>query len=77
MEGRAVSLRGGEDDPLLTDSGHVLLDCRLGAIADPEALERELNGIPGVVENGLFCAFANAALVGQPDGTVREIGPTG
>ncbi len=77
MKGREVSLRGGEDDPLLTDSGHVLLDCRLGAIADPEALERELNRIPGVVENGLFCSFANAVLVGRPDGTTREIAPTG
>ncbi len=70
---RLVALRGGEVTPLLTDSGHVILDCALGAIPDPEALDRALNQIPGVVENGLFCGIARTAVVGHPDGTVTEI----
>ena len=74
LEGRSVSLRGGEADPLLTDSGHVILDCRLGAIPDPDALDSALNQIPGVVENGLFCGIASAMVVGYPDGTAKEIG---
>lgn len=71
--GCPVAIRGGETTPLLTDSGHVILDCRLGAIADPEALDLALNRIPGVVENGLFCRQAVAMVVGHADGTVREI----
>jgi ribose 5-phosphate isomerase A len=76
LEGRPVTLRGGEADPLVTDSGHVILDLALGAIAEPGALDRALNQVPGVVENGLFCGIATAMIVGHPDGTATEIGPT-
>ncbi len=70
-----ISLRGGEADPLLTDSGHFLLDCRLGAIPDPPALEAALNRVPGVVENGLFSDIADSMMVGHMDGSVRMFGP--
>jgi len=36
-----------------TDSGNLILDCRLNII-DPEKLETEIKCIPGVVENGIF-----------------------
>ncbi len=75
LEGRGIALRGGVADPVTTDSGHLILDCHLGAIADPDALEAALTAIPGVVENGLFCKVARAMVVGYPDGTVREVGP--
>ena len=74
LERAEVVIRGGPTTPLLTDSGNVILDCRLGAIADPDGLMVGLNGIPGVVENGLFCGVADKALVGYPDGTARELG---
>lgn len=74
LERAEVVIRGGPTTPLLTDSGNVILDCRLGAIAEPDRLTVELNSIPGVVENGLFCGIANAALIGYPDGTARELG---
>jgi ribose 5-phosphate isomerase A len=70
-----VTLRREEGDPLLTDSGHFLLDCRLGAIPDPPALEAALNRIPGVVENGLFSAVADSMMVGYTDGSTRMFGP--
>lgn len=75
LEECKITLRGGEASPLLTDSGHLILDCHLGAVADPDALEQGLNRIPGVVENGLFCQFANAMVVGYPDGSAKELGP--
>lgn len=75
LGGCRITLRGGEADPLLTDSGNLILDCHTGAIPDPDALDLALNRIPGVVENGLFCGVADAMLVGYPDGTAREIGP--
>src|ERR1700736_1910659 len=49
-----IGMRGGFDTPLITDSGHYLLDCHLEKIPDPERLGESLNKIPGVVEHGLF-----------------------
>jgi ribose 5-phosphate isomerase A len=53
--------------PYLTDNGNQILDCSFGAIADPPALASELNGMPGVVEHGLFIGLAKVALVGRGD----------
>jgi ribose 5-phosphate isomerase A len=75
LGGRQITLRGGEAAPLLTDSGNIILDCHLGAIPDPDALELALNRIPGVVESGLFCKVAQAMVVGYPDGTAKEMEP--
>ena len=37
-----------------TDNGNLILDVRGLSIAEPIALEREINDIPGVVTNGIF-----------------------
>ena len=62
-----IRLRGGSS-PFLTDSGHHILDCSLGAIANPEQLSQILSPIPGVVEHGLFIGLARAAIVAGPEG---------
>jgi ribose 5-phosphate isomerase A len=49
---------GAPGRPFLSDGGNYILDCACTAIPDPEALADRLNRIPGVVENGLFLAFA-------------------
>jgi ribose 5-phosphate isomerase A len=49
-----IKVRGGLQTPLITDSGHDLLDCELGEIGDPDGVALKLNQIPGVVEQGLF-----------------------
>ena len=51
--------------PLITDQGNMLLDVTFDAIDDPAHLERTLNNLPGVVENGLFVGLADMALVGE------------
>jgi ribose 5-phosphate isomerase A len=56
-----------DGSPYLTDNGHQILDCSFGKIVDPPALARELNGMPGVVEHGLFIGLAMLALVGRGD----------
>lgn len=68
-----IEIRGGLGKPLITDSGHYLLDCHLQAIADPEALGGRLNQIPGVVENGLFIGIATDAVVGCADGRTEVL----
>jgi ribose 5-phosphate isomerase A len=52
-----------------TDNGNVVLDCHGLTILDPVALETELNGITGVVTNGLFARRgADVLLLGTPEG---------
>ncbi len=70
-----AELRLGDDgEPYLTDEGHFLLDCALGADADPDRLDVEINQVPGVVEHGLFVGRAERALLGSPDGDARSAG---
>ena len=52
-----------------TDNGNLVLDCHGLTIMDPPALEAELNGIAGVVTNGLFARRgADVLLLGTPEG---------
>jgi ribose 5-phosphate isomerase A len=52
-----------------TDNGNLILDCHGLLIMDPPALEAELNGIAGVVTNGLFARRgADVLLLGTPEG---------
>jgi len=69
-------LRGGSGDGAgwRTDNGNEILDLRPPeTVDDPAALERDLRGIPGVVETGLFVGLVHRVYVGLPDGTVQEI----
>jgi ribose 5-phosphate isomerase A len=49
----------------VTDNGNHILDCRIGPLDDPAALEARLRVIPGVVGTGLFLAMADVVLVGD------------
>ncbi|MGQ9865379.1 MAG: ribose-5-phosphate isomerase RpiA [Pseudanabaenaceae cyanobacterium] len=82
---RAVKALGGEpelrmgvkkDGPVITDQGNMVLDVKFAEILDPAGLEKTLNNLPGVLENGLFVGLAHTILVGElVDGVpqVREI----
>jgi ribose 5-phosphate isomerase A len=73
--GAAVRVRGAASGkPFLTDEGNHILDCNFGQIADPPALARQLENMPGVVEHGLFIRMAAIALIGKGDDVV-EIRP--
>ena len=56
--------------PVITDSGNFLVDAHLGSIPDPLVIDRELNWIPGVVENGLFTGLADEVIFADPQGTI-------
>lgn len=52
-----------------TDNGNIILDVHGLNILNPVELETTLNGIAGVVTNGLFaCRPADVLLLGTPDG---------
>ncbi|MGB3534545.1 MAG: ribose-5-phosphate isomerase RpiA [Microcoleaceae cyanobacterium] len=82
---RAIEKLGGKPElrmgvkkagPVVTDQGNLIIDVKYDAIDNPAELEKNLNNIPGVLENGLFVNVADIILVGEiNDGTpnVREI----
>lgn len=65
------------EQPLISDNGNEIIDCLLpvplhdGNAA--RALERQLRGIVGVVDTGLFLGTADRVLVGHPDGRVNVL----
>ena len=70
--GRELRRRGAH--PVLrenfkTDNGNLILDCHGLTVLDPPALETELNGIAGVVTNGIFARRpADLLLLAEPGG---------
>lgn len=73
MTQRPMLLRQRDGAVFRTDEGNLILDLSLDRIADPAALGRGLNAIPGVVEHGLFLGMCHLALIGSPDGSVIEL----
>jgi ribose 5-phosphate isomerase A len=64
--GASVRLRtNSSGEPFVTDEGHHILDCSFGQISNPKSLARELEGMPGVVEHGLFIDMADVVLIGK------------
>jgi len=51
-----------------TDNGNYIIDCKFEGIEDPKNLERDINSILGVLENGLFLDLADIVLVGKIGG---------
>jgi len=62
-------LRIQDGEPFTTDEGNYILDCRFPeGIEDPYELSRNLSGIPGLVEHGLFLDMADIVVVGTKEG---------
>lgn len=61
--GPALLRRGKDGQPVVTDSGHWILDAALERIAEPVLLADRLAPIPGVVEHGLFIGLAHVAIL--------------
>ncbi|BAS56847.1 ribose-5-phosphate isomerase [Leptolyngbya boryana IAM M-101] len=61
--------------PVVTDQGNLVIDVKFDRIDQPAELEKTLNNLPGVLENGLFVGVADIIMVGEvKDGqpSVRE-----
>jgi len=82
---RALEKLGGKPElrmgvkkagPVVTDQGNMVIDVTFDSMDNPGELEKTINNIPGVLENGLFVGVANVVLVGEvKDGKplVREM----
>jgi ribose 5-phosphate isomerase A len=68
--GRVV-LRAREGKPVITDAGNFLYDLFAGTLPDPAVTDRQLRGIPGVVETGLFVGRADVVIVAGSSGVRR------
>tara|TARA_Y100001968_G_C19358198_1_gene718334 strand:+ start:453 stop:1163 length:711 start_codon:yes stop_codon:yes gene_type:complete len=52
--------------PVVTDQGNLILDLTFeNGISNPAILEKDINNIPGVLENGLFVNLTDQVLVGR------------
>src|SRR5213594_1392832 len=70
--GLKPALRTYEERPFVTDNFNVIIDCAVGPLDDPAALQRVILAIPGVIDTGLFLATADTVLVSDGE-TVREL----
>ncbi|MEH7386078.1 ribose-5-phosphate isomerase RpiA [Bacillus sp. JJ1521] len=57
--GLSPHLRQAHGNPFRTDNGNYILDCRFTDRTNLKELERELNLVPGVIENGLFLGMTD------------------
>jgi|TARA_B100001079_G_scaffold163482_1_gene140179 ribose 5-phosphate isomerase A len=63
--GGSPDLRLKQGQPLRTDQGNYIIDCRFRQIIDASQLEQRLNMIPGVVENGLFTGLCTRMIMAE------------
>ena len=68
--GGSPDLRLKQGQPLLTDQGNYIIDCRFRQIIDASQLEQRLNMIPGVVENGLFTGLCTRMIMADGENIV-------
>ena len=66
-----VTLRRRDGRIFVTDGGHFIFDCALGAIPDAPKLAAALDGAVGVVEHGLFVGLATRAIIAGPGGVLE------
>jgi ribose 5-phosphate isomerase A len=63
------ALRGGEEQPFITDNGNYIIDCTFpNGIDDPAVLATVLRARVGLVEHGLFLKMAHQVIAAKVDG---------
>jgi len=72
--GFSAGVRLADGHPVVTDNGNLLLDCRVGALADARAVDAAIRAIPGVVGTGLFLGLRPTVLIWD-DGHCRTLRP--
>ncbi len=57
-----------KDGPVISDNGNLIIDATFSAIENPKELERSINAIPGVVDNGIFAGYATQVILATSEG---------
>jgi ribose 5-phosphate isomerase A len=57
----------GKIGPIITDNGNCIGDISFSDHYDPAEIEKALNNIPGIIENGLFVSYAHRIIIGHKD----------
>src|SRR5437867_641794 len=70
--GGEVAVREKNRRPFVSDNGNTILDWKHGVIDDAAALEKQLKGMTGVVDSGIFAGVANAVIVAASSG-IRKL----
>lgn len=68
--GGAPKLRVIQHAPFITDNKKYILDCDFGTLTDPAPLEKDINSIEGVIDNGIFVGLTSEVHVGTQNGVV-------
>ena len=64
--------RGTDGEPVITDNGNFILDCRFpGGIEDPAQVDQRLLSRPGIVDHGLFLGMTDLACIATAEGVRR------
>jgi ribose 5-phosphate isomerase A len=64
-------LREREGKPFVSDNGNFILDWWHGVIDQPWALEKQIKGVTGVVDSGIFAGVANEVIAATSGGIRR------
>ncbi|MGR8929328.1 MAG: ribose-5-phosphate isomerase RpiA [Gammaproteobacteria bacterium] len=68
-------LRKNGDGLFVTSYGSLVLDTQFDSSIDADALNEQLNAIPGIVEHGIFCGLTTVVLLGTAN-KIEERWPT-
>ncbi len=68
-------LRTERGEPMVTDNGQVVVDCRMRGGFDAVAFAASVDRLPGVVAHGLFLGMAERAFLAGPDGVEELVAP--
>jgi len=70
--GGEPKLREREGKPFISDNGNYIVDWWHGLIDQPWALEKQLKGVTGVVDSGIFAGVANQVIAATSSG-IRKL----
>jgi len=66
--GGEPKLREREGKPFVSDNGNFILDWWHGVVDQPWALEKQIKGVTGVVDSGIFAGVANEVIAATATG---------
>ena len=70
--GGEAKLREKEGKPFLSDNGNYILDWWHGPIDQPWALEKQIKGVTGIVDSGIFANVASQVIAATSSG-IRKL----